>query len=324
MILLTGSTGYIGSHISYIFKKNKIKYIGIDNFSKSSINNTINKKHFSKLDYGNKNKIKNLLANNSISSVIHCAAYAYVLEGERKKKIYFHNNVQKSKKFINECIRRKIKNFIFLSSSNVYKDSNKKKIENSKIKISHIKNNYGKTKFLIEKFLLSKKKNFKNLIILRLFNIAGYTNDFKYSEKIIDKNLRIFPLIFKNIKKKKIISIHVKNKYKRFIYPKRDYLHINDLLSLITRIIRKINKSNKKGIYNVGMGINYSLNEILSLISKRLRPKIRKNLKLKYKEIDSKELISTLSDIKKTKKTFNWNPKNSINEIISSCLDNFF
>ena len=323
MILLTGSTGYIGSHISYIFEKNKIKYIGIDNFSKSSINNIVNKKHFLKLDYGNKNKIKKFLANNSISSVVHCAAYAYVLEGERKKKIYFHNNVQKSKKFINECIRRKIKNFVFLSSSNVYKDSNKKKKENSKIKISNIKNNYGKTKFLIEKFLLSKKKNFKNLIILRLFNIAGYTKNLKYLEKKDEKNLRIFPLIFKKINDKKNISIYVKSKNYRFIYPKRDYLHIDDLLNLIIKIIKNLNKYNKKEIYNVGMGNNYSLNEILSLIYKRLPTNMKKNFKLKYEKIDSKELISTLSDIKKTSQAFNWKPKYSIHQIISSSTSNF-
>ena len=65
------------------------------------------------------------------------------------------------------------------------------------------------------------------------------------------------------------------------------------------------------------------LNEILTLISKRLPANMKKNLKLKYKKIDSKELISTLSDIKKTSKTFNWKPKNSIDEIISSCINNF-
>ena len=323
MILLTGSAGYIGSHISHIFEKNKIKYIGIDNLSKSSINNIVNKKRFLKLNYGNENKTTKLFANNSVSSVIHCAAYAYVLEGERKKKIYFNNNVNQTKKFINECIKKKIQNFIFLSSSNVYKDSNKKKIENSKIKISHIKNKYGKTKFLIEKFLISKKKNFKNLIILRLFNIAGYTDDLKYTERKIDKNLRIFPLIFKRILKKKTITIYVKNKNNRLIYPKRDYLHINDLLNLVIKIIKKLNKLNKKEIYNVGMGVNYSLNEILTLINKKLSINMKKNLKLRYEKIDTKEVISTLSDVKKTSKTFNWKPKNSIDKIISSCINNF-
>ena len=322
MILLTGSSGYIGSHISHIFEKNKIKYIGIDDLSKSSIKNVVNKKRFLKLDYGNENEILKLFANNSISSVIHCAAYAYVLEGEKKKKIYFSNNVKKTKKFINKCIKEKIKNFIFLSSSNVYKDTNKKKIENSKIKILDIKNNYGKSKFLIEKFLISKKKNFKNLIILRLFNIVGYTDGLNYSEKKIDKNLRIFPLIFKKIIKKKYISIYVKNKNNHLIYPKRDYLHINDLLNLIIKIIKKLRKFNKKEIYNVGMGINYSLNEILALIAEKLPTKMKKNFKLRYKKINSKELISTLSDVKKTNKTFKWKPNNSMDEIISSCLSN--
>ena len=51
------------------------------------------------------------------------------------------------------------------------------------------------------------------------------------------------------------------------------------------------------------MGINYSLNEILTLINKKLSTKMKKNLKLRYRKIDSKEFISTLSDVKKTSKT---------------------
>ena len=100
MILLTGSSGYIGSHISHIFEKNKIKYIGIDDLSKSSIKNVVNKKRFLKLDYGNENEILKLFANNSISSVIHCAAYAYVLEGEKKKKYILVTMLKKLKNLL--------------------------------------------------------------------------------------------------------------------------------------------------------------------------------------------------------------------------------
>ena len=176
---------------------------------------------------------------------------------------------------------------------------------------------------MIEKFLISKKKNFKNLIILRLFNIVGYNNNLNYTERKIDKNLRIFPLIFKKIIKKKHISIYVKNKNSYLIYPKRDYLHINDLLILIIKIIKKLSKFNKKEIYNVGMGVNYSLNEILTLITNKLPTNMKKNLKLRYKKIDPKEFISTLSDVTKTSKAFNWKPKNSIDKIISSYINNF-
>ena len=273
MILLTGSAGYIGSHISSILERGKVKYLGLDNLSKSSSKNIVNKKNFVKIDYGNISKINKLLSNKSISTVIHSAAFAYVLEGERKKKIYYLNNVEKSIKFINTCIKKKISNFIFLSSSNIYKDNNIKSSVSSKIKITDIKNNYGRTKFLIEKYLLSKKKKFKNLIILRLFNIAGYNNKFKYLEKKNQNNLRIFPLIMYRINKNQKINIFIKKKNNKFIYPKRDYLHINDLLDLIIKIIKKLKYLNKKNVYNVGMGQNYSLNKIQSLISPKLKKK---------------------------------------------------
>jgi UDP-glucose 4-epimerase len=322
MILLTGSAGYIGSHISHILEKNKIDYLGIDNLSKSSSKNIFNKKKFIKIDYGNIGKISKLLSDNSISTVIHSAAYAYVLEGEKKKKIYFKNNVEKSKKFINECIKKKISNFIFLSSSNVYKDTNKRNPESSKIKLKNIKNNYGKTKFLIEKYLLTKKKNFRNIIILRLFNIAAYNKNLNYIEKKEEKNLRIFPLIFKKINEKKIINIYIKKNHNKYIHPKRDYLHINDLMDLIIKILKNINNLKNKGIFNVGMGNNYSLKKIQSLISNKISNNLRKRIIINYKHINSKELISTLSDIKKTKKNYDWRPKNSINDIVFSCIRN--
>ena len=50
MILLTGSAGYIGSHISHILDKNKIKYIGLDNLSRSSNTNIKSNKFFFKGD----------------------------------------------------------------------------------------------------------------------------------------------------------------------------------------------------------------------------------------------------------------------------------
>ena len=47
MILITGSTGYIGSHLANFFEKNKINYVGIDNLSYSYKSNILNKKkHF--------------------------------------------------------------------------------------------------------------------------------------------------------------------------------------------------------------------------------------------------------------------------------------
>ena len=48
MILITGSSGYVGSHISQFFDQKKINYIGIDNLSYSYRKNIMNKKNTSK------------------------------------------------------------------------------------------------------------------------------------------------------------------------------------------------------------------------------------------------------------------------------------
>ena len=73
-----------------------------------------------------------------------------------------------------------VRNFIFLSSSNVYEEKKNKKsfYENDQL---DPKNTYGKTKAIIEKFLLTKK--ISNITILRLFNVVGIFNfDFKIFE----------------------------------------------------------------------------------------------------------------------------------------------
>ena len=314
MILLTGSAGYIGSHISHILHKNKIKYIGIDNLSRSSNKNIKYRKFFLKGDYGSAKLIKKIFSKHKIKTVIHCGAFAYVLDGEKQKRKYFINNFTKSKTFFLLCKHQGIKNFIFLSSSNVYKDSDKKKKINQKIKISEIKNNYGKTKYLFEKYLLSEKKELDNLIILRLFNIAGYLKSFEYFEKKNLKYLRIIPLILIKFLEEKKLNIFFKKGKNNKIYPKRDYLHIKDLMDLLLIILSKINNNRIKKIYNVGMGKKYSIKQILNYFNKE----IKKNIKKKYQAIANEELISTLSDISTTKKDFKWKPKMRIKDIVQS------
>ena len=122
MILITGSAGYIGSEICKKFEKLKINYIGIDNLEYSYKKNIYNTKKFIKTCISDNKKVSAVIKKYKITSIIHTAAFAYVNDGENNKKKYYHNNVIKTKKFILNIKRHKIKNFIFLSSSNVYSE----------------------------------------------------------------------------------------------------------------------------------------------------------------------------------------------------------
>ena len=74
MILITGSAGYIGSHLSCYFEKKRIEYVGIDNLIFSYKSNVkYNKKHYC-FDIADQKKIKKIIIKYNIKTVIHCAA----------------------------------------------------------------------------------------------------------------------------------------------------------------------------------------------------------------------------------------------------------
>ena len=155
MILVTGCTGYIGFHVCEMLELKKIPYFGIDNFSRSLSKNIINKKKFLKIDI-NSNDIPSLLKSKKIHTIIHAAAFSFPPESENNKEIYYKNNILKTKKFIDNCSKEKIKRFIFLSSSNVYNFSLKSIKPAKESQKINPENYYGKTKSIIEKYLKKK------------------------------------------------------------------------------------------------------------------------------------------------------------------------
>ena len=165
MILVTGCTGYIGFHICEFLELKRLPYFGIDNFSRSRSKNIVNKKKFLKADINSK-IISSLVSSKKIHAVIHAAALSFPPESEKNKKIYFKNNIEKTKVFIDVCVKNKIKKFIFLSSSNVYNFSLKSIKPAKESQKINPENYYGKTKSIIEKYL---KKKFKICILLNLF-----------------------------------------------------------------------------------------------------------------------------------------------------------
>ena len=309
MILVTGSTGYIGFHVCEMLELKKIPYFGIDNFSRSLSKNIINKKKFLKIDI-NSNNIPSLLKSKKVHTVIHAAAFSFPPESEDNKEIYYKNNILKTKKFIDNCSKLRIKRFIFLSSSNVYNFVSQSIIaakENQKV---NPENYYGKTKSIIEKYL---KKKFEICIILRLFNIAGYSNKKEFYE-FKNKFRRIMPVLNEAIRKKISFKINLVKKKNQLVYPARDFVHIQDFLNIILKTI----KSNISGlnVMNVGNGKLVYLDKIINIFEKKMHKKI--SYKKKFNNIGNYNY--TLSDNLKLRKVLKYNFKFNLKDIIKSCI----
>ena len=293
MILITGSTGYIGSHISQYFEKNKIDFIGIDNLSYSyKTNISKNQKHFF-IDISNKTSLVKIIKKYNPTTILHCAAYSYVIEAEKNKKKYFLNNIKKTKKFIDICEEYNIKNFIFMSSSNVYKEKRESVFYEKDTTIP--KNFYGKNKIEIENYL--KRKSFTKLVILRLFNVIGiYNKNFKpFNFKKINYQRLIFKIL-QNIKTDNITNINyfkVSNKKK---FPARDFINILDLSRILKRLLRKLSfEKNYFNIFNVGSGIATPIDKVVYSINEKYKSRIRIN----FINLPRKELLKTKSSNRK-------------------------
>ena len=309
MILVTGCTGYIGFHICEFLELKRLPYFGIDNFSRSHSKNIINKKKFLKTDINSK-IISSLVSSKKIHTVIHAAALSFPPESEKNRKIYFENNIEKTKTFIDVCVKNNIKKFIFLSSSNVYNfnpNNIKAASESQKNKPS---NYYGKTKSIIEKYV---KNKFEICYILRLFNIAGYINKKEFFE-FKNKFRRIMPVITEASRKKLLFKINLVKSKKKLIYPGRDFVHIKDFLSIILKILKRNNIGSY--IMNVGSGELIYLDKIIKIFEKKMNKKI--SYKKKFYELGNYNY--TLSNNYKLRKILDFDFKFNINEIVKSCI----
>jgi UDP-glucose 4-epimerase len=105
-------------------------------------------------------------------------------ESERKPYKYFINNFINTKKLLEVCVKRGLKNFIFSSTCAVYGNVSGKISEKKQPKPISV---YGKTKLKCEKLIKIFSKKYKfNYGILRYFNVAG--SDVKNKIGCINKN----------------------------------------------------------------------------------------------------------------------------------------
>lgn len=196
------------------------------------------------------------------------------------------NEILKYKNTIKKLSNLYKDRLIYFSSASMYSDKHKGNIkENYKIYPNSL---YSRNKIECEKIV---KRN--NGIILRLTNIIG--------KNMANRN--VITTVLNQLKKKEIV---IQNKF-----PVRDFLHVDDLLKLIFKIIKKP----KSGIFNVGSGNGIKIYDLAKAILKRTNKK-KKIISMEKKFKFSRKVL----DIKKVSKNFGWSPKIKILSEIKNLL----
>jgi len=305
-ILITGSSGFIGFHLTSKLLKLGHDVIGIDDHNdyydiklKERRRDLLLGKNFTfyKQDI---NKIS--IKEKKIDIAINLAAQAGVRIPESNHYLYSHTNVNGYENFCNFCLLENIKNIIYASSSSVYSDKEGGRFVENYTKLEP-KSEYGKSKLLNETFSSNfSKKTDTNFIGLRFFSVYG-----PYGRP--DMAYFLFTELLKQNKK---ITLNNKGSMAR------DMTYIDDIVEGILSSINLIMSSNftqKHEIINLGNNAPVTANKLLRILEKKLARKS----KIDYRGT-ANESMYTHADISKAKRILGYNPRVSLDNGLDKFL----
>ena len=332
-VLVTGGTGYIGSHTCLYLIEQGFKVIVIDSLVNSSYKSLEriqlilkNENHIDPIgikffegSLNNKVFIEKVFSQefnngNTIDAVIHFAGFKSVKESIQNPLSYWDNNVIGTINLISVMNKYNCKKIVFSSSATIYKVDNYQLI-NEKCEKNPI-NPYGNTKLVNEIFLsdvFNSQREKWGVIKLRYFNPIGAhpSGLIGESPKGIPNN--IFPIIMKiAFEEKEILKVFGNDWPTRDGTCIRDYIHITDLAQGHIQALNLLNKNESTQLsINLGTGEGTSVLELIKIFEDT------NQIKLKYIFSDRREgdLPIVVADNSFAKKILNWIPKKSIAEM---------
>ena len=324
MILITGATGYIGSHTWVELLNKNHSVIGVDNLSNSSIEVLDQIKVITGLnpifvegDIRDGELLKRVFARYPISHVIHLAALKSPLESMENPGEYFDCNVEGLEKVLSVMSDSGCTKLIFSSSAAVYGDIAISPI--SEIANPCPANYYGETKLLAEELIQSRQNGPSPIrsATLRYFNIAGNHQ----SGLLQTKPLNAAHSLFSEIE-----NVLAGNKKALEIFGDdwdtpdgtciRDYLHVSDLASAHLDVIKALDKLNNSFTINLGLGIGYSVKDVIH--SYEEVADVILNTRIVHRRAG--DVAICYANIAKAKELINWLPQKSLHDM---CWDSF-
>lgn len=324
-VLVTGASGYIGSHTVIDLINHGYEVIGIDNQINSSKKAyeriaEITGKNIEQFDIDITHKAeleKVFAAHGDLKAVIHFAALKSVEESVAKPFLYYQNNILGLLNLLELQTNHKVPNLIFSSSCTVYGNTSDHPVTES-TKWNKAESPYGLTKQLGESMIenICHIHPEFNGISLRYFNPAGAHPSARLGEAAIIEVRNLIPLIMEvGYGKRAELKVFGNDYPTRDGTNIRDYIHILDLAHAHTLAVENLlNKKNKTNyeVYNVGSGNGISILEAIRAFEKVT------GRKLKYEVTERRpgDVVAIYADYTKAKIELGWIPRFTIEDIM--------
>lgn len=312
-VLVTGGTGFIGSHTVVELLNKKHDVIIVDNFCNSK-RNVLHKifqitgknPTFYEIDICDFNSLENVFKNEKIDAVIHFAALKSGADSIKDPGLYYTNNIEGTYNILKLMKKYSVKKIIFSSSATVYGDSQNVPIKENEI-IGNVISPYGMTKYLTELLLESKTKQTNDFkaISLRYFNPIGAHPSGLIGEDSPDNIPNNLILYILKVAKKELPYLRVfGNDYRT---PDgsgiRDYIHVVDLAKGHIAALNYLDKMETNyDVFNLGTGKGHTVIELIKTFEKE------NNIEIPYQFVERRpgDVEISYADCSKANKLMGW------------------
>lgn len=324
-ILVTGGTGYIGSHTVVDLLDHNYDVVIVDNYvnSKPEVLNRIfkitgKKPRFYEVDVCDEGKLREVFKKEKITDVIHFAGLKSVGESTQKPGLYYSNNIGSSLTLLKLMHEFGVNNIVFSSSATVYGVPKHVPLKEED-DIGGCTNPYGETKLEIEYILKYEAEQHPemNIAILRYFNPIGAHKSGLIGEDPQGIPNNLMPYITQvAVGKREHLNVFG-NDYKTHDGTGvRDYIHVVDLASGHLAALKKLETKPGLVIYNLGTGKGTSVLDLVNAFEQA------NGIKVPYVICDRRagDVDENYADPSKALKEMGWQAQLNI---VDACRDSW-
>ena len=324
-VLLTGGTGYIGSHAAIELIEQGYEIEILDNLfnSKITVLDDIAKitgvrPVFHQVDLLDKKTLDGVFERGEFDLVIHFAGLKAVGESVEKPLKYYENNVGGTINLLESMKKYGVKKIIFSSSATVYGDQGMAELTEDMTTGVGITNPYGETKHVIEEMLkdVAEAEPDLEVTILRYFNPIGAHKSGLIGEDPNDIPNNLMPIIMKvSTGEIKELMVYGDDYDTPDGTGMRDYIHVVDLVKGHIAAIEKMEPG--VSIYNLGTGKATSVLEMIAAFEKA------SGKKLPYKIVERRagDLAEIYANPERATKELGWKAELTIDDAMNDTIN---
>jgi UDP-glucose 4-epimerase len=323
-ILVTGGTGFIGSHVAVELISRQHEVVIVDNLvnSKAEVVDKIaeitgTKPEFIKADLRDRAAMMQIFAEHDFDVVMHFAGLKAVGESVAQPLKYYDNNINAALGLVSVMLESGVNNIIFSSSATVYGEPGVAEYNEALPTGQNISSPYGKTKYIVEEILkdvASANPGFK-ATILRYFNPVGAHESGLIGEDPQGTPNNLLPYIAQvaagELDELKVFGDDYDTPDGTCI---RDYIHVVDLARGHLAALENMHDGIE--IYNLGSGRGASVLEVVKAFTEASG----KNIPYKITARRSGDLPEYFANVDKAARALDWKTEKTLQD---ACRDSW-